>query len=171
MRTKEIYRYISKVFREEDWVQSPTTLNEMDDYISPLAEPGETIVGELHSPKYVRPNQMKKSKGILFSSTYETDSILFLIQTISKNIILHIQDSQRDSFIHFFQHQLSWMERGAIQKIYICHSDKIDHIDDYFEYLHDHYQLSKTYYLGKLSKEIWIGLTPQGIFTTLHSKI
>ena len=149
MRTKEIYRYISKVFREEDWVQSPTTLNEMDDY--------------------VRPNQMKKSKGILFSSTYETDSILFLIQTISKNIILHIQDSQCDSFIHFFQHQLSWMERGAIQKIYICHSDKIDHIDDYFEYLHDHYQLSKTYYLGKLSKEIWIGLTPQGIFTTLHS--
>lgn len=171
MKTKEIYRYISKVFREEDWVQSPKTLNEIDDYISPLAEPGETIVGERSSPKYVPPNQMKKSKGILFSSTSENDSILFLIQTISKNIILHIQDSQSDSFIDFFQHRLSWMERGAIQKIYVCHSDQIDYIDDYLEYLHDHYQLSKTHYLGKLSKEIWIGLTPQGIFTTSNSKL
>lgn len=153
MKTKELYRYFSKIFEEEDWVQPPSIHFSQED------------------EEYVSFNQIKKSKGILFSCCSESDSILFLIQTISKNIILHIQDSERDSFIRFFQHQLNWIERGAIQKIYVCHSNQINDIDDYMEYLHDHYQLSKTYYLGKLSKEIWIGVTPEGIFTTSISKL
>ena len=153
MKTKEIYSYISKNFHENDWIHPPLISFSKD------------------CDEYVQPNKMKKSKQILFSSCSESDSILFLIQTISKNIIFHIMDSECDSFIHFFQNQLTWIEKGAIQRIYICHSQEIKNIEDYLEYLLSKYQLSKTFYLGTFSKDVWIGLTPQGIFTSHCSKL
>ena len=153
MKRKEIDSYITKVLNEEEWIHSPSFY-----FIKDCDE-------------YVKPNTMKKSKEILFSSCSESDSILFLIQTISKNIIFHIVDSERDSFIHFFQNKLSWIEKGAIQRIYICHSEEIKDVEDYLEYLLLKYQLSKTMYLGKFSKDISIGLTRNGFFTSHFSKL
>lgn len=153
MKTKEVYQYLTKTFREEDWVYPPSFDFSID------------------KKEYVKPGDMKKSKDLLYSSCSTSDSILFLIQTISKNIILHIQDSNCEAFIYYFQHQLTWMEKGAIQKIFVCHSLEIENVDDYLEYLSLKYQLSKTMYLGKFSKDTWIGLTPSGIFTSTMSKL
>lgn len=147
MKTKEIHYYLSRTFSEKDWINPPQiTFSEKD-------------------PSYVLPNEMKKSKGILYSSCSESDSILFIIQTISKNIIFHIRDSQRDLFITFYKHRLSWMERGAIQKICICHSNEIYQMNDYIEYMINEYQISKIMYLGKLEKKNIIGICEDGFFT------
>lgn len=153
MKTKDTFRYLSKICSEKDFVKPPSN-----------------TIFQFENEDYVSLNQMKKSKGILFSSCSETDSILFLIQTISKNIILHIQDSNSDLFIHFMQYRFSWIEKGAIQKIFICHSNEIHHIDDYLNYLTEHHQLSKIIYLGKLSKDTFIGLS-HGLFIVPFSKL
>ncbi len=158
MKTKQIYRLLSKRFEETDFTNPPSYLYSKED------------------EKYVKPNEMKKSKDLLYTTCSESDSIVFLIQTISKNIIFHIQNSNPELFIHFFQYKLSWMERGAIQKIFIFHSSfqsnsSQNSIDDYVEYLLEQYQFPKIIYLGSISNDIWIGLCDKGLFCQSISKL
>lgn len=130
-------------------------------------------IDPLISENYVEPDTIKSLSEQIYTKVHDETSLIFIIKTISKNIMIHMKHFEIQKMITLFE-KMEKNEFQSICKIYILKGNDFHSKKCMKKCIHYLYHLgiyAKCHYIGSLLPKTIIGINDSGIFIQSRSKL